>query len=249
MESLREADFSMEPRIIPVLDIMGGQVVRGVAGQRGSYKPIVSRIVESPQPLDVASSFKRLFNITELYIADLDAIESTGSNQGAIEEIVNTTQLEIMLDSGVQSIADVKFLLDIGIQKVVIATETMDSIDVIHTALEQYPKAIVGSLDLKAGKLMCFDPQMAKKNPLQIAIEFENAGLKDLIVLDLALVGTGKGPIHNALIDICKGTSMNIIAGGGVRDRTDLVSLGKLGVKAALIATALHNGNISPDKK
>ena len=33
--------------VIPVIDLLGGQVVRGVAGRRDEYRPIVSQIAEA----------------------------------------------------------------------------------------------------------------------------------------------------------------------------------------------------------
>jgi phosphoribosylformimino-5-aminoimidazole carboxamide ribotide isomerase len=61
-------------RIIPVLDLKGGQVVRGIAGRRSEYRPIVSKLTNSALPLDVAHAFRQHFDFNELYVADLDAI-------------------------------------------------------------------------------------------------------------------------------------------------------------------------------
>jgi len=46
-------------RIIPVIDLMHGQVVRGIAGQRHTYQPIQSRLVASADPMAVARAFLR----------------------------------------------------------------------------------------------------------------------------------------------------------------------------------------------
>ena len=37
-------------RIIPVLDVLGGCVVRGVGGRRDEYRPIVSKLCNSREP-------------------------------------------------------------------------------------------------------------------------------------------------------------------------------------------------------
>ncbi|MFW9846934.1 MAG: HisA/HisF-related TIM barrel protein, partial [Candidatus Thorarchaeota archaeon] len=68
----------------------------------------------------------------------------------------------------------------------------------------------------------------------------------DLIVLELSLVGSGKGPVHESLVQICENSSMRIIAGGGVRNRRDLRDLFNIGARAALVATALHQMTIEP---
>src|SRR5947209_19220272 len=61
-------------RIIPVLDVMGGVVVRGVGGRRREYRPVVSRLTTSCFALTVARAFAEHFGLAELYLADLDAI-------------------------------------------------------------------------------------------------------------------------------------------------------------------------------
>jgi phosphoribosylformimino-5-aminoimidazole carboxamide ribotide isomerase len=75
---------------------------------------------------------------------------------------------------------------------------------------------------------------------------FQECGIKDLIVLELSLVGSGRGPIHDSLKVVSENTDIRLIAGGGVRNLKDLQSLHSIGVEAALVATALHKGGISP---
>ena len=60
--------------ILPVLDVMGGRVVRGVAGRRERYRPVVSTLTASSEPSAVAAAFACTFGFNELYVADLDAI-------------------------------------------------------------------------------------------------------------------------------------------------------------------------------
>jgi phosphoribosylformimino-5-aminoimidazole carboxamide ribotide isomerase len=69
--------------------------------------------------------------------------------------------------------------------------------------------------------------------------------LHEVIVLDLARVGSGAGPdvgliaqIHAAFPDL------ELLAGGGVRDAGDLRALGAASAAGALVATALHRGII-----
>src|SRR5262245_16004295 len=64
----------MALRIVPVLDVMNGVVVRGVAGRRSDYRPLVSRLTDSCRPAEVAAALHARFGFTEFYVADLDAI-------------------------------------------------------------------------------------------------------------------------------------------------------------------------------
>jgi phosphoribosylformimino-5-aminoimidazole carboxamide ribotide isomerase len=69
-----------------------------------------------------------------------------------------------------------------------------------------------------------------------------------MIVLDLAQVGMGQGvgtePLCRALRSLAP--ELEIIAGGGVRSLADLRSLAAAGCNAALVASALHDGRLTP---
>jgi phosphoribosylformimino-5-aminoimidazole carboxamide ribotide isomerase len=235
-----------QARIIPVLDIMDGIVVHGVAGEREKYKPVSGGLADSSDPVKIAYTFQKLFSVDEIYIADLDAITKKGSNLSAISKIKEKTGLKILLDYGISSIPEIDSLIDIGIDSVIIATETMKDLDMMSRAVHKHNHNIVGSLDLKYGMPVSSNPDIIEINPVEIAKEFEKSGLSRLIILELSLVGTSEGPIHDILIKVCKETTMRIVSGGGVRYRQDLVDLFKIGVSEALVSTALHKGNIKP---
>ena len=61
-------------RFLPVLDIRGGIVVRALAGRRSEYRPLVSQLTDSTDPVVVAEAIRADFGWTEFYVADLDAI-------------------------------------------------------------------------------------------------------------------------------------------------------------------------------
>ena len=68
-----------------------------------------------------------------------------------------------------------------------------------------------------------------------------------MIVLDLARVGVGSGTGTEELCRQLAATyrDVEVIAGGGVRDAADLRRLKEWGVRAALVASALHDGRLS----
>lgn len=88
-------------KVLPVMDLRDGLVVRGVAGQRASYRPITSTICSEPTPRAVALSFARL-GFQEVYIADLDAIAGAEPCWPAYGEVA-ASGLRLLLDAGVGS--------------------------------------------------------------------------------------------------------------------------------------------------
>src|ERR1043166_3958675 len=95
--------------IVPVIDLMGGVVVRGIAGRCDEYRPIVSQLIASSQPIAVARAFREHFGLSEVYVADLDAIGG-GEPAFAIYAALHTDGFRLSVDAGVRTVDDAKGL-------------------------------------------------------------------------------------------------------------------------------------------
>lgn len=60
--------------VIPVIDLMGGVVVRARLGRRDTYPPIETRLSATSAPIDVVAGVLALHPFGAIYVADLDAI-------------------------------------------------------------------------------------------------------------------------------------------------------------------------------
>ena len=70
---------------------------------------------------------------------------------------------------------------------------------------------------------------------------------QSVIVMTLAKVGSAAGPDFERLAEIkAKAGSRDVIAAGGVRNEADIRALSALGIAAALVATSLHDGTLTP---
>ena len=106
------------------------------------------------------------------------------------------------------------------------------------------------SLDLKAGLPLGRVELWPSAEPWAIAAHaIEALGLRRLIVLDLANVGVGAGVGTEGLCTRLKRAypEVQLTAGGGVRGIDDVKRLRALGVDRVLVASALHDGRITPD--
>jgi phosphoribosylformimino-5-aminoimidazole carboxamide ribotide isomerase len=232
-------------KIIPVIDILNGKVVHAVKGQRHNYKPLESILFKSTEPLEIAKGFKAL-GFSELYVANLDAIIDCSTNFGFFKDIAEETGLCLMVDAGVTSIDRAKKLFECNVSKLIIGTETLQSKKFVTQAVEIFgSNRVVVSLDLKGDKILVklgFDGCLS---PICLLKDFKAMGVSQVIVLDLARVGSGEGVNLDFLKKVIAEVGVEVYVGGGVRDINDLVELKKLGVSGALVATALHTGKIS----
>lgn len=231
-------------RVIPVMDLKGGVVVHAKCGTRNLYAPIKSVLSPSPDPMSVMYAFKRL-GFTELYIADIDAIEGRVPNFGAIRSIVRRSSMKVIVDVGVKDVKAVETMLNAHVSHVVLATESVPSPSFVTECVKRYGDRVVGGLDLRDTVVVAKSPDIAAMSPLDAAKMFEDAGVQSLIVVDLSRVGTGSGPPIKLLKQLVSEVSIPVIAGGGVRHVEDLRLLKEIGVAGALVATALHTGEIT----
>ena len=232
-------------KIIPVVDILNTRVVHAVRGIRQEYQPIRSIITQSVEPVEVSKAFKNLgFGV--LYIADLDAIIECSSSFQLLSRIFDATGLELIVDAGVTSLDRAEKLLDSGVSKLIVGTETLRNKEFVAEAIKIFGRErVVVSVDLRGDNVLVQSGFDGCTDVMCLLWEFEAMGVSDVIILDLARVGTGEGVNKAFLKHVLETFNFAVYVGGGVRDIQDLVELDNLGVSGALIATALHTGRIT----
>ena len=243
-------EVSIRMRILPVIDIMHGQVVRGLGGRRDEYGPIRSCLTQSSKPVDVAEAFRQTFGFTQLYVADLDAI------LGAKPDLQQYSQLrehgfKLWLDAGIRRLADASRLADTGVETVVLGLETLHGPKEFTRILASLgPERVVFSLDLKDGKPITGPKTWPAKTSLELAQWVIDKGAKRLLLLDLPYIGGYGGPgtevLCAALIKCDPG--VEISTGGGIRSIDDVKRMQSLGVAYLLVASALHDGQITTNE-
>jgi phosphoribosylformimino-5-aminoimidazole carboxamide ribotide isomerase len=231
-------------RVIPVIDLKRGVAVHAIRGERERYRPLRSRVAEGSDPVDVTRAVRDRLGLDELYVADLDAIAGGAGRPGVLAAL--THEARVMADTGAATAVAVARLIELGVARVVIGTETLPGTDAFARLRSELPDApLVLSLDLRGGQVLSPDPALAGLAAADAFARLTDAGVREAIVLDLARVGSGAGP-DVALVDElhARFPDVELLAGGGVRDAADLRALAGVGAAGALVATALHGGAI-----
>lgn len=234
-------------RVIPVLDLMHGTVVHAVRGQRALYQPLETAFGIEPTPKAVASLCVNKFLLRQLYVADLDAIQDGVIDWRSLTQLA-AMGATLLLDAGTALPQQAEQLAEWHLRH--------GCLDGVIVGLEstkdagQWPELVriltaeraIFSLDLRAGIPLAGNSSLAKLSALEIARCAYKAGFRRLIVLDLAAVGTGDGPVT---LDVCRAVRAQhawaeLISGGAVRNAEDLAALQEVGCDAALVASALY---------
>ena len=236
-------------KILPVLDLMDGNVVRGVGGRREEYRPIQSVLTDRAERLAVARAFRDRLGLSEFYVADLDAIRF-GRPQVSILRQLAAEFPGLLVDIGVHQAEDADWLLEIPGTVAVLGLETLAGPSVIEKVIAVYgPDRLVFSLDLQAGTPMGNREAWDYRSPVEIAGDAAGMGVETLIVLDLAQVGEAGGV---STLPLCRAIQhdfphLRLVTGGGIRNADDLTVIKQNHLDGVLIASAFHTGAIGPD--
>ncbi|HEX9116770.1 MAG TPA: HisA/HisF-related TIM barrel protein [Anaerolineae bacterium] len=233
-------------RVIPVIDLKEGIAVHAVRGERAGYRPVTGALVTDGHPQRLALALRERLGLNELYVADLDAIAGLSPQAALIADLAAAPGLNMMVDAGTGDPAQVGRILALGVPKVVIGLETLASEAALAAIFAVFPpERLVFSLDLRGGRVLATDAALAACDPLDLLARVAALGCREAILLDLARVGTGAGADRELVAAAqarCPGIAL--LAGGGVRNVTDLRDLRATGAAGALVATALHNAAI-----
>jgi len=224
-------------KIIPVLDLLDGQVVHARLGDRKNYQPIISTLCDSSEPLNIVHALMGLYRFDCLYIADLNGIQKCGNHLQIISEIQHHhPNLEIWIDAGFSGVLDILSWADLDIRLVIGSESLVDTADYHAIMKHDAAKEIVLSLDFKQ------DGYHGPHTLLQESSAWPN----DVIIMSLPKVGSGLGPDIRKLSEfVTKNPQHHFYAAGGVRNKEDLLALSKLGIHGALIASAIHSGRLN----
>ena len=218
-------------QIIPVIDLMDGQVVHAVRGERSRYQPIGkhSILCRGNELHNVLDGFLNLYPFKRFYIADLNAIGKQAPHKALIERLAQDyPQLDFWLDQGA-SLIDIQDLPSSHYTPV-IGTESQT------LPPDKSKRDFILSLDFKQ--------ESAQGHPAWFSTS--KFWPSQVIVMTLSRVGSQSGPDFKKLAELTTAyPDKHFIAAGGIRHTEDLQDLTEIGISAALCATALHDGSIT----
>jgi phosphoribosylformimino-5-aminoimidazole carboxamide ribotide isomerase len=235
-------------KIIPVIDILNGIAVHAIRGERTKYQQLRSILCKSADPLEIALTFEFL-GFKSLYLADLDAILGKPANLTLYQQIATKTGFELMVDAGIADITKAKRVLETGVTKIVIGSETLLSLDFLSQTIEALGEdKVVVSIDLKKGRVLSLSETIKSMDAISFAKKLVNMSISQIILLDLDRVGTEQGINITLLEDILEKVNFEVFVGGGIKGIQELEELRKIGIFGALVATVLHKGKLKIDE-
>lgn len=206
--------------IYPAVDIFKGQAVRLKQGRADD-------VTVYGQPLEQA---ERWFNAGAewLHVVDLDgAFEGSQANHGIIARIARALpKLKIEVGGGIRSMKTVENLFEAGVQRAVLGTSAVNDPKFTSEALKRHGDRIAIGIDARDGIAKVSGwTEDSRIGAIDLARKLEAEGAQLVIYTDIARDGVLVGPNTESLKQMIDGTTLNVIASGGVSKLDDVRTL------------------------
>ena len=232
--------------IFPAIDIKGGKCVRLL---KGSFDDITKY---NKSPLVQAKEFSNL-GFNNIHIIDLDGAQKENPiNENLIKEISKIKNIKIQVGGGIRSLERIKKLLDFGIDKVILGTAAIESIDFLKTACKKFNNKIALSIDVRDGFIALSG---WKKQTGILATDFINKinkiNIARIIYTDINKDGTKSGSNIKETINFSNLIKIPTVISGGVSSIDEVVNIKKSNppnIKGVIVGKAIYDGNIDIKK-
>jgi len=228
--------------VFPAIDLKAGQVVRLAEGDMDRAT------VYGDDPAGQALLFAQQ-GAEYLHVVDLDgAFAGKAVNACAVEGIVKAFPGHVQLGGGIRDRAGIERWFDLGVSRVVIGTAAMENPELVREAARDFPGGIVVAVDARDGMVATKGwADVSTVSVLDMARRFEDAGVAALLFTDVGRDGLLKGCNVQATVDLARGSSIPVIASGGVAGIADIRMLAihaKDGIEGVITGRALYDGRL-----
>ncbi len=237
--------------ILPVIDLLQGQVVAARAGRRSTYQPLQSPLANDARPKSIAAAYASQLKLDQVYVADLDAIHGAAP-AWAIYEQIAAQGLQLWIDAGAglpASVAALAARSGAGQPfQPIVGLETLASRQALHEILHAVERQrVVVSLDLRHGRPWTKVETWRRGRSIEVAKDLLDMGVERMILLDVSRVGRGAGVGTRKLLREIRRRNkvVELYCGGGIQSIEQVRQLRQEGCDGVLIGTMLHTGKLN----
>lgn len=217
-------------RVIPILTLQNEKLVKTVKFKKPNY---------IGDPINAVKIFNEK-EVDEIIILDITATqEKRTPNYKKIEEIAEEAFMPFAYGGGIQNLAQVEKLFQLGIEKVVINSALADNLELITQIANKYgTQSIVAAIDVKKdwlGKQNAYTHSGSKKVKmplLNFIEEIEKAGAGEVFLNHIELDGTYSGYDLDLVGKVANSTNLPLIVCGGAASVDDFYTAVSHGASA-----------------
>ena len=236
--------MGLAKRIIPCLDVAAGRVVKGVN---------FVNLRDAGDPVEVARRYDEQ-GADEIAFLDIRAsIETRGLLYGMIEAVADQVFIPLTVGGGVNSVDDIRALLNAGADKVSINTAAVRNPGLIEEASGHFgAQCIVAAIDAKQSAPESWEVYThggrtpTGMDAVDWAREVAGRGAGEILLTSMDRDGARSGFDLALTRAVVEAVEVPVIASGGVgslRDLIDGIVIG--GADAVLAASIFHYGEFT----
>jgi phosphoribosylformimino-5-aminoimidazole carboxamide ribotide isomerase len=202
---------------------------RSVRLTHGDLREVVALDAD---PVGRCLSWERL-GIDYLHVVDLDAaIRKDYSNRPLIDDILRAVKVPVQVAGGIRSEAELERLIGAGAWRVVMGTAAIENQNMVWEACRTFPDKVAVAVDvLSDGEVVTGGWTGHSGRFLEeVLVEMSSAGAGAFLVGEAHRDALTEPPGFAMLAEALSAVEEPVIASGGVRDLSDLVTLIRLRV-------------------
>ena len=225
--------------ILPAIDLKDGQCVRLKKGDYTTAHKVAEDAVETAKGF--LSAGARL-----IHMVDLDGAKSGYHvNYDVVRRVIDRTSAAVELGGGIRSMEDIKFVLGLGVSRVVIGSAAVRNPHFVKEAVAAYGERIAVGIDARGGLVATEGwVETGTVDYITLAKEMEQAGVQTIIFTDIDRDGMLSGPNLTQLNALNEAVSCQIVASGGIKDIQDIQALCDLNLYGAICGRSIYKGTL-----
>lgn len=227
----------IRPRVIPALLLKGQGLVKTIKFKDPKYLG---------DPINVVKIFNEK-GVDEIVLLDITATpENRGPKFDMLKDIASEAFIPLAYGGGIRSMDDVRKLLSIGIEKLIMNTSAVETPALLREVADHAgSQAVVASIDVKKnflGKYEVFTRCGQKKtglDPVKHAIEMEKMGVGEIIINSIDRDGTMQGYDLDLVRKVADAVRVPVVACGGAGNLSHVAEVIKEGHASAAAAGSI----------
>lgn len=228
--------------VFPAIDIYEGKAVRL---RRGDFNAVTEY---GDNPADMARRWAEL-GAEYLHVVDLDgALAGASRNTAPIREILKQVKIPIEVGGGIRTLDDVKLMLDLGVQRVILGSAAVKSPQLVAEACRLYGERIAVGIDARDGIVAVNGwGESGKMRSEDLARDMAGRGVKTIIYTDISRDGMLSGVNIEAAVKLAQAAGIGVVASGGVSSLEDIRVVKaheKDGLVGVITGKAIYDGRL-----
>lgn len=192
-------------------------------------------------PINVINLFNR-FEVDEIVLLDIGAtVGKADTPYELIEQLASECWVPLAYGGGIRELEQVRRVLALGVEKVVIGTAAADLPSLVREAADTFgSQAVVVSVDARRRGSHGYEVVVERAtrslaiDPVAYAVRVAALGAGEILLNAVDRDGTMEGYDLDLIAAVCHAVDIPVIASGGAGDRNDLA--GPLLIGASAVA-------------